>query len=677
MSGMQNLSEDKRSNGISNLKLSVKSKSKLQRIQLGKITALGWIRQQLEIEANGSNGHMDELEPEMLTKAFISKKLDYDIGVSDISWAYNHLSGYYWWGLIQLAFILDDERLKEKAEKWVNGVLAFQDKDGYIGYYNFIHNRMWDWDAFSTKLVTQALLSYYEATGRKDVLEACCKALLWFAENKEVEIKKITANQGPTLIESMIDVYILTGDKRLLDWAENCMHELNKAGNIHSYPLSVDCLNSDKLYYNSIHAVTYADNVKIPAILYCGDGNEEYLNASINGIDKLLKRCMQRTGAPSTNYEFLSPPGAVCESEVCDFAFYSDSFRWLGAITGNPKYGDLIEKIIFNASEGAKKKDGKAIAYMTSPNQRIATQFSSTYGAARDQEVYAPVYTVPCCPTIGVGILPKYVRGMCMTDEKGELYFVCYGPSRMSLETVDGVNVQIEEITDYPFKEDITFKLGIDKPLNLRLNFRIPEWCNNASIKINGKEVDGYKAPGEYFAIEIEWHNGDAITVTFPMEVKIVEVDDSNSSNKRPIAVERGPLLFSLRINEQWEEYEGNSYTKLPEGWAWYEAYPEENKMITAAYALFQKDEDIKVIYEDTKGAYPWEKSPVKILIPVLEIENAYLYFNKTTEVYESTFDINEFGTDKLKTVELVPYGCTTLRISYFPKVVKKSKKLS
>lgn len=73
---VKNSGVNHKSSQFTGLKRKAVSKGKLYRIQLGKIIAEGWIKQQLEIEASGTNGHMDELEPEMLTKAFISRKLN-------------------------------------------------------------------------------------------------------------------------------------------------------------------------------------------------------------------------------------------------------------------------------------------------------------------------------------------------------------------------------------------------------------------------------------------------------------------------------------------------------------------------------------------------------------------------------------------------------------------------
>lgn len=80
-------------------------------------------------------------------------------------------------------FTLNDENLKKKAEVWVNGVLANQDEDGYIGTYFGEDNRNEDYNPWGTNWAMRSLLSYYEATDRQDVLEACHRALLWYVNN--------------------------------------------------------------------------------------------------------------------------------------------------------------------------------------------------------------------------------------------------------------------------------------------------------------------------------------------------------------------------------------------------------------------------------------------------------------------------------------------------------------
>jgi hypothetical protein len=542
------------------------SAQKLYPLPVGAITARGWLKAQLRREADGMSGRMDELEPAMLAKPFVTRGRNKKISVG---WN-AEISGEYWCGLVNLAFTLDDRKLKRKAERWVNGVLAAQEEDGYIGAYRKTDDRTEDYNPWSVHFAVRALLSYHEATGRADVLEACRRGLLWFVDHWA---NHRTDYAGPTIIESCAVVYGKTGEKRLLVWAEKYLAWLEKNSR---WPNHLPAMAGPELAYNSAHAVAYGVWIDLPAALFCATGRKEYLAAAKNAMRKVIQKCFQETGAPASNHEYLSPPGALSETEYCNFPVYAEALRWLLKASGAAEYGDRIERIVFNGSQGAKKKDGRAIAYMSSPNQQLATLQSSNYGPRGSMEVYAPVYEVACCPAMSVRVLPEFTAGLVMTDGGDGIYVTGYAPCRAQVATAAGTSI-LEVETEYPFREDVTLRLTPAAPGAFTLHLRIPRWCKKPLVSVNRKKIGGPIKPGSFFAISRTWRAGDIVQMRFPMELRVVEVDDRAIRHERPLAIERGPLLFALPIEPLWKEVAGNPLTPLPSGWCWYEAEPRHN----------------------------------------------------------------------------------------------------
>ena len=236
-------------------------------------------------------------------------------------------------------------------------------------------------------------------------------------------------------MESMIIVYMKTGDEKLYNWCLDYIKWLDTNDNYHHGMAS---FQRDSLEYNEDHVVAFGENLKHPALIYLAGGGPEYLEATLHGIKQIMAKCWQPTGAPASNFEYLSPPSAVHVTEYCNFSTYLNTFSWMACITGKAQYGDLMERILFNAAEGARKKDERAIAYMSSPNQLYATMESCRFGNINSFEVYSPCYQVACCPTQSVRIIPEYIRAMFLRDKDENLFLPVYGPCSVHFASKEG-----------------------------------------------------------------------------------------------------------------------------------------------------------------------------------------------------------------------------------------------
>jgi hypothetical protein len=523
---------------------------------------------------------------------------------------------------------------------------------------------MEDFNAWGTYCAMRGLEAFGEATGDKRVLEACHRGLLWFVNNWT---DHRTEYAGPMLMECMYGCYMRTGDKRLLDWCDAYWTWLSKHSD---RPNSLQKMHDQEIYYNSNHAGNGAQYA-LAAMGYCFNQDPLYLAASENAVVRCLDTFYQRTGAVSANFEYLSPPGATAETEFCDMTYSNHSFAWLASITGKAAYADLVEKLVFNASEGAKKKDGRAIAYMTSPNQWFATEKSSTYGPEPDMEAYTPNYRVCCCPVSAVRILPEYVRNMAFQSD-GDLSILCYGPAAISFET-GNETVQIFEETDYPFAEDILFTLRMGNPASFRLYLRKPDWCDDPSLWVN--DIPAVIAVNElgFLCLDRQWENDDTVTLRLPMQIKVIEVQDA-LAYRRPYAIEYGPLLMAQQIPELWKPIPGHPLQPLPENWYWYEATPDGGYgkyFYPWSLAVDEKLPSLirnggAIVTRTSSSVFPWEQSPLQITIPGKKAKYLYpKYPCKTVECAPYIAVVSNEDTH----ITLVPYGCTTLRMSYFPVV--------
>ena len=151
----------------------MKQYNKLKRFPLGTIKAEGFLKEQLLIGKDGMAGHLYELEPEMIRDPYINKSYVKRWGPSIQSGWGAEISGNYWSGYIQHAFTLGDEEMINIATDWVNKMMTKQKEDGYLGTYYEEDARIYeDYNAWGTSCAMRGLIAFYEATGRKDVLDA-------------------------------------------------------------------------------------------------------------------------------------------------------------------------------------------------------------------------------------------------------------------------------------------------------------------------------------------------------------------------------------------------------------------------------------------------------------------------------------------------------------------------
>lgn len=632
----------------------------LSRLPLGNVTAQGWLKAQLERNKAGMGGHLDELEPEMIAKPYVDRNHKSPVGAG---WS-GEISGTYWTGLVQLAFTLNDKELKDKASKWVYSTLALQEQDGYLGNYRKTDNRQEDYCAWSANWCYRALLHWYDATGDKAVLDAVHNGLLWFVKNWAGDQK--TSYVGTTLMESMIIVYIKTGDVKLYNWCVDYIKWLDKHDNFHHGMAS---FQRKSLEYNDDHVVAFGENLKHPALIYMAGGGPEYLDATINGVKQIMDKCWQPTGAPSSNFEYLSPPSAVHVTEYCNFATYLNTFSWMACITGKAQYGDLMERILFNAAEGARKKDERAIAYMSSPNQLYATMESCRFANVISFEVYSPCYQVACCPTQSVRIIPEYIQTMFLRDKDENLFLPAYGPCEVHFTSNDSKKITIFEDTNYPFEEKITLHIKASSPWKRQLMLKIPSWCRRYEIKLNGVAVKGSVNVDGYLSVENTW-NADTLTISFDMTPTIVKFNDVYFQKEPLQTIECGPLLFSIRYPEFWTPVEGTPLTTLPKDWSWYDvSYVAKVKPTQPPFYSLNLAElkgGSAIIKKRSESAYPWDDSPLKLKVPMHRSEQAYPVFRDNNIHTPMAYGNPVTSDSATEIIELVPYGCTNLRMSCF-----------
>ncbi len=640
-----------------------------------EIVARGWLKSQLELSRSGMGGHLGEIEPDQMDKPYVTRDYDPANGARGLVGWCAEMGGEYALGSALLAYTLGDDTLIAKAAARVRAAMALQEPDGYLGAYRPGDNRQEDYNAWGCHIFYNAMLLEYYRTDDKAILDAVHRGLLWFVKNWSGEKK--TDYAGPMIIEPASVVYKITGDQRLLDFCEEYAAWLDKPGRKYGATFTTFPLGR-----HAYHVAAIAARNKLPAALAFASGKRDYLDAAIKAYRDFHDGVgWQATYAPCADGEWTAAPSCVGETEYCDFIFYLDLMQWFASLTGETGYADAIERIVFNAAQGARAKDERTIGYMSSPNQWYATLTSSRWGPQPFYQTYAPNMNAACCPANSIRLYPQYVQG-AVCRESRDLRVMNYGPYDVRTK-IDGRDVRVTGETDYPFGTRVTLRVKA-KGWKGALRLRRPAWAERVNVLRNNGRVAVPSAsiitlPGPWNADE------ELVTVDFGWNPVVRTIRDRDFEKDPLKTVEWGALVFAQPVAEKWSRVERpkpgwgkDSAPPQPKDWPWLAAECEKEPI---AYALPQGLSPADIRVERTGAAgLPWKNPPVKLVVPMLRASAAYPAANRrepgvgskykgTHTPLPSAGRVKPDSGAMLEPVELVPFGATCLRTTCFPTV--------
>jgi len=608
------------------------------------VTPNGWLHQFLEYQKTGLTGHIEDAGYPFNTGMWTA---EINNGNNEIYWWPYEQSGYFVDGCIKAGYLLRDTFLIDKAKKQINYVLNKKNADGRLGPQDLKGRwNKWPYTGFLRSFMTEYTVNHDPA-----IIDAMMKHYSTYkGEEFADELDLCNA-------EEMCWLYGITGDAGMLHRAE-VAYATFKSDHKYRDRDGKDIDFASNMVPN-YHGVVYIEIVKIPAILYSYTGKKEYLDEALHGIAQMEKYDMLVSGVPSSTEHFVGI-SETAGHETCNLSTIPYTYGYMLQITGNARWADKIEKAVFNAGIGAITKDFRAEQYFSAPNQFIATMTSNHLGYNDARMAFLPGHDTECCTGNVNRFMPYYIEQMWLGTKDNGIAAALYGPSAIDANVGAGKQpVRITENTKYPFGETITFKISTVKAVKFPFQLRIPGWCKTPSISVNGKKLPADLKAGQFFTLNRTFANGDEVTLSVPMSVKITSWPNDG------IAVERGPIVYSYPIAAAKDTV--HNYAKSTA------AFPGVEYRPAAAwnYSLLVKNAgDVQVIKNGGNG-YPWSSSPIVLRVPAEKLNNWKLLQTKDSkgEPTEETpaFPANRDETGKKQYIDLVPYGSTFLRVTVFP----------
>jgi hypothetical protein len=606
-------------------------------LPLGAIKPAGWLKAQLELQAQGLGGHLDEFWPDIKDSAWIGGKAE--------GW---ERTPYWLDGAIPLAFLLDDPALKTRVKKYVDYILDHQTADGWLGPIGDSQKHK-PYDVWPLYVLFKAFIQYRQATGDPRIIPAMLKACTKIDEVTTREPLYSWAHfRGADLIVCLQWLHDQTGDPRVLALAEKIS---TQSYNWRAHFENFGAFRARSTKFSLVnHGVNTGMGLKFAGVRYRQSGDPQDRDAIFSMLDTLDRYHGQATGIFTCD-EHLAGRSPSQGTELCTVAEAMYSLELLEGITGDARLGDRLEKLAFNAFPATFKKDMTAHQYDQQANQVVCKVSKPRVYTSNgpDANLYGLEPNFGCCTANMHQGWPKLTTHLWAKSSDGGLAALVLAPCVVTT-TIAGKPVKIEVATDYPFSDRATITLTIPEPMTMPVRIRIPSWSRGAWF---WEAYPVTATPGTFFNAPGQWAAGThTIPVRFPMPVTLYSGDNGS------VAIERGPLVYALKIGTEWKKLRGR------EPFADYEVFP--TTPWNYALQVNRAHPENSITFETRPiGARPFSQdgAPIEAHVKGRRLPGWTLEKNAAAPPPSSPVS----SAEPLEDLTLIPYGCTDLRVTEFP----------
>jgi DUF1680 family protein len=290
------------------------------------------------------------------------------------------------------------------------------------------------------------------------------------------------------------------------------------------------------------HAYSHVNGLNSAAQAYLALGQRAYFDAARQGFDFIDAQSFA-TGGWGPDEHFVTPGsgglGASLTGEHKSFETPCGAYahfkltRYLLRITRDSRYGDSMERVLYNCALGAKpiQPDGNAFYY-------------SDYTRSASKSFHPDRW--PCCSGTLPMLAADYPISACFTDPRG-IFVNLYIPGRIDWRQ-DTAACRLSITTEYPYDSAVAMSLQLSQPRNFALKLRIPAWATGASVTVNGKRTAAPVIPGTFASIEREWRSGDRVELDLPLRRRLQAVD---AEHPNIVALSSGPLVLMRILDDE------------------------------------------------------------------------------------------------------------------------------
>lgn len=456
-----------------------------------------------------------------------------------------------------------DPVLEAKCDEWIDKFAAAQQPDGYLNtYYTLtgLENRWKNMDKhemYCAGHMTEAAVAYYKATGKRKLLDVAIRfadhmmtvfgpeGRHWVPGHEEIEL-------------ALVKLFEVTGEKKYLDFAGWLLDQRG-----HGYGSYGDDRTWPAVYYQDEFPVRDLSRITGHAVrsmyLYCGmadvaayTGDKGLTDALDRLWDHVVNRNMYVTGGIGQS---SSNEGITEDYDLPNLTAYCETCASVGMVlwnwrmlqfTGDGKYADVMERSLYNGALAGISLKGDRFFYVNPLESEGDHHRQAWYGCA-------------CCPSQICRFLPSVGNYVYGTSE-GSLWVNLYMGSETTVK-LQGKDIRVKQETTYPWEGGTKLTLGMDKPVKTEIRLRIPAWCKDYTLSVNGKAVTAPVEKG-YAVLAGKWADGDVVELILAMPVEEVAADPRVKEDAGKRAIQRGPIVYCL---EEADNPEGFDSLRLTE----------------------------------------------------------------------------------------------------------------
>lgn len=465
-----------------------------------------------------------------------------------------------------------DKALGEQIDHIIDVIGKSQRADGYIHTPVMISEQMqqdkaqnfaerMDFETYNMGHLQTAACIHYRLTGKRNLLDIAIKATDFLYDYYKNHAYELAQNAiCPSHYMGVTEMYRTTGDERYLELAKGLIDIRSMVENGHDH-------NQDRIPFRQQekavgHAVRANYLYAGVADVYAETGEDSLMQALNRIWEDMVHRKMYITGACGALYDGVSPNGTTYDQpsiqqvhqaygedyELPNVSAHNESCANIGNLlwnwrmlqaTGNAKYADVMETVMYNSLLAGVSLDGKGYFY-TNP-LAVAHDISDDLRWSKDREGY--IAYCNCCPPNTIRTIAE-LQDYFYSKSNDGLYFNFYGGNQLTT-TLDGKKVALKQETAYPW--DGTVKITLDKfPSYKKIYLRVPAWVKSSEIKYNGTALNIEQLAGDYLQLTENWKKGDVIEFTMDMKPALIASNPLVEANRNQVAVQRGPVVYCL-----------------------------------------------------------------------------------------------------------------------------------